>query len=77
MQVSIRLSALILSAVLVSATDNGFAQTNFYEGKTIRMIVGFTAGGGYDAYTRTISRHMGKHIPIRHCWSKTCRAPAA
>ena len=63
MQVSIRLSALILSAVLVSATDNGFAQTNFYEGKTIRMIVGFTAGGGYDAYTRTISRHMGKHIP--------------
>lgn len=40
-----------------------FAQANFYEGKTIRMIVGFTAGGGYDAYTRTISRHMGKHIP--------------
>ena len=39
------------------------AQSNFYEGKTIRIIVGFTAGGGYDAYTRTIARHMGKHIP--------------
>jgi tripartite-type tricarboxylate transporter receptor subunit TctC len=39
------------------------AQTNFYEGKTIRLVVGFTAGGGYDAYTRTIGRHMGKHIP--------------
>ena len=39
------------------------AQANFYDGKTIRMIVGFTAGGGYDAYTRTIGRHMGKHIP--------------
>jgi tripartite-type tricarboxylate transporter receptor subunit TctC len=39
------------------------AQANFYEGKTIRLIVGFTAGGGYDAYTRTIGRHMGKHIP--------------
>ena len=39
------------------------AQSNFYEGKTIRLIVGFTAGGGYDAYTRTIGRHMGKHIP--------------
>jgi Uncharacterized protein conserved in bacteria len=38
------------------------AQGNFYEGKTIRLIVGFTAGGGYDAYTRTIGRHMGKHI---------------
>jgi tripartite-type tricarboxylate transporter receptor subunit TctC len=45
-----------------SATST-FAQTNFYEGKAIRMIVGFTAGGGYDAYTRTIARHMGKHIP--------------
>jgi tripartite-type tricarboxylate transporter receptor subunit TctC len=39
------------------------AQSNFYEGKTIRIIVGFTAGGGYDAYTRTLSRHMGKYIP--------------
>ena len=38
------------------------AQSNFFEGKTIRLIVGFTAGGGYDAYTRTIGRHMGKHI---------------
>ncbi len=52
MQISIRLSALILSAVLVSAIDNGFAQTNFYEGKTVRMIVGFTAGGGYDTLER-------------------------
>jgi len=36
---------------------------SFYEGKTIRMIVGYTAGGGFDAYARVISRHMGKHIP--------------
>jgi tripartite-type tricarboxylate transporter receptor subunit TctC len=39
------------------------AQANFYEGKSVRFIVGFTAGGGYDAYTRAIARHMGKHIP--------------
>ena len=25
--------------------------------------MGFSAGGGYDAYTRTIARHMGKHVP--------------
>jgi tripartite-type tricarboxylate transporter receptor subunit TctC len=36
---------------------------NFYEGKTIRFIVGAPAGGGYDAYTRAIARHLGKHIP--------------
>ena len=38
-------------------------KATFTSGKTIRFIVGFTAGGGYDAYTRTIARHMGKHIP--------------
>lgn len=35
----------------------------FYKGKTIRIIVGFAAGGGFDTYSRAISRHMGKHIP--------------
>lgn len=39
------------------------AQTNFYEGKTVRIIVGLAPGGGYDVYARTIARHMGKHIP--------------
>lgn len=35
----------------------------YYQGKTIQMIVGYSAGGGFDAYARTIARHMGKHIP--------------
>ena len=36
---------------------------DFYKGKTIRFIVGFTAGGGFDVYARTIARHINKHIP--------------
>jgi tripartite-type tricarboxylate transporter receptor subunit TctC len=40
-----------------------FAQTTFYESKTIRIIVGFSAGGGYDSLARILSRHMGKYIP--------------
>jgi tripartite-type tricarboxylate transporter receptor subunit TctC len=59
---TISMSVLLLS-FLVFKNDPTFAQGNFYQGKTIRMIVGFSAGGGYDAYTRTIGRHMGKHIP--------------
>ncbi|MBI2179194.1 MAG: hypothetical protein HYU31_00015 [Deltaproteobacteria bacterium] len=39
------------------------AQVNFYEGKTIRIIVGFSPGGGYDALARMLSRHMPKYIP--------------
>ncbi len=36
---------------------------DFYKGKTIRVIVGGTAGGGFDVYTRAMTRYMGKHIP--------------
>jgi tripartite-type tricarboxylate transporter receptor subunit TctC len=39
------------------------AQEAFFKGKTIRLIVGFSAGGGFDAYSRVLGRHMGKHIP--------------
>ena len=39
------------------------AQDSFYKGKTVRIIVGVSAGGGYDTFSRTIARHMGKHIP--------------
>jgi len=38
------------------------AQEPFYKGKTVRIIVGFSAGGGYDTYSRLIARHMGRHI---------------
>lgn len=36
---------------------------DFYKDKTLRFIVGQAAGGGYDTYTRTIARYMGKYIP--------------
>ena len=39
------------------------AVADFYRGKTVKIIVGFSAGGGYDAYSRLIGRHIHKHIP--------------
>ena len=39
------------------------AEENFFQGKTITIIVGFEAGGGYDAYARLVADHLGKHIP--------------
>lgn len=50
---------IVLGGLLAAAK----AQEPFYKGKTIRLIVGLSAGGGYDVYSRAISRHMGKHIP--------------
>jgi tripartite-type tricarboxylate transporter receptor subunit TctC len=39
------------------------AEEEFYRGKTIHSIVGTGAGGGFDAYSRTLARHMSKYIP--------------
>jgi tripartite-type tricarboxylate transporter receptor subunit TctC len=36
---------------------------DFYTGKTVRFIVGFAAGGGFDAYTRAIAKYIGRYIP--------------
>ncbi len=52
----------IIAILLVSGSPVS-AQDSFYKGKTVRIIVGAAAGGGYDTYSRTIARHMGKHIP--------------
>jgi tripartite-type tricarboxylate transporter receptor subunit TctC len=35
----------------------------FFKGKTINLVVGYTAGGGYDQYARLLARHLGRHIP--------------
>lgn len=39
------------------------AADEFFNGKTGRIVVGFTAGGSFDAYARTLARHLGNHIP--------------
>jgi len=36
---------------------------DFYKDKTLRIVVGYSAGGSFDLYSRMIGRHMGKHLP--------------
>ena len=40
-----------------------FAQANFYQGKTIRIVVGSSTGGGYDLWARVLARYYGKYLP--------------
>ena len=61
MRKSFSLLATALMSSLVLAT--GATADDFYKGKTIRIVVGFSAGGGFDTYARAIARHMAKHIP--------------
>ena len=49
--------------VIFTLATSAIAQESFYQGKTVRVIVGGSAGGGYDTYTRLIARHLGKHVP--------------
>jgi tripartite-type tricarboxylate transporter receptor subunit TctC len=39
------------------------AVADFYRGRTVTLIVGYSAGGGYDTYSRILARHLGRHIP--------------
>lgn len=56
------LFAAVFGSTIIAAAQAKEAAT-FYKGKTINIICGFAAGGGYDAYARLISRHIGRHIP--------------
>lgn len=57
-------AAALLAAVQLLGAGAAAAQpAPFYQGKTIRIIVGFTSGGLYDQYARILSRHMPKYLP--------------
>src|SRR5947209_6985718 len=59
--------AALLAACVVATVTNARAQSapDFYRGRTVQVVVGFSPGGGYDLYARTLARHLGKHIPGR------------
>jgi tripartite-type tricarboxylate transporter receptor subunit TctC len=56
---------LVASATLAILGAGAAAQSpaEFYKGKTVDMMIGYSVGGGYDVYARLISRHLGHHIP--------------
>src|SRR4029453_2222486 len=39
------------------------AQNDYFAGKTVRMVIGLGAGGGYDLWARMVARHIGRHLP--------------
>lgn len=54
--------ALITAAAAIS-TANADSVADFYKGKTVTVLVGFGAGGGYDTTTRLFAPYFSKHIP--------------
>src|SRR5258705_13679765 len=56
------IAALMVAALSMQA-PSAQAQDHFYSGKTVSLVVGYSAGGGYDIYARMLARHYGRHIP--------------
>ena len=54
---------LLISLSVFVAVSTPASAEEFFKGKTIRIIVGYSPGGGYDTYARAAARHMGKYIP--------------
>ena len=57
----IALAAFGISAAQPAAAADAVA--DFYKGKQMHMIIGYSAGGGYDIYARLLSKYMPKHLP--------------
>ena len=51
------------AGILLGGPADAQDVAGFYSGKTVRVVVGFSAGGGYDQYARLLARHIGRHIP--------------
>lgn len=57
------MAMFIVFALAPAMVESTVAAEEFYKGKTIRFVVGFSPGGGFDTYARAIGRHISKHIP--------------
>jgi tripartite-type tricarboxylate transporter receptor subunit TctC len=55
--------AAALAATLATQSARSAGVEDFYKGKTISLLIGYSVGGGYDAYARLLARHFGKHLP--------------
>ena len=52
-----------LSIGLMPLTVHAQSPEDYFRGKTVSMVIGYSVGGGYDIYARMLARYMGKHIP--------------
>src|SRR5712671_8198588 len=56
-------TAVLLAAATWPVSTRAQTVEEFYRGKSVTMLVGSGAGGGYDTYARIFARHMSRHIP--------------
>lgn len=56
--------ALAVGALAAATLLPAAAQSQeLFSGKTVRVVIGYAAGGGYDRYGRQVARHIGQYLP--------------
>jgi tripartite-type tricarboxylate transporter receptor subunit TctC len=55
--------AAILMLLAVAPQSNADPIEDFYRGKSLRMLIGYGPGGGYDLYGRLVAEFLPRHIP--------------
>lgn len=56
-------AATAATALAMASGASAQSPADFYKGKTVNLIVGFGAGGGYDLITRIVAKHMPDKMP--------------
>ena len=62
---SAAIAAVAIACATLAQPSGAHAQSvaEFYKGKNVELLIGYSGGGGYDVYARLLARHMGRHIP--------------
>ena len=58
-----RCAAALLAVLALAAPVRADPVADFYQGRTITLVVGYGPSGGYDLVARMLARHLGRHIP--------------
>jgi tripartite-type tricarboxylate transporter receptor subunit TctC len=58
-----RILASLLAAAAMLTPAHAATPADFYKGRTVFVMIGYSPGGGYDLYARLLAQHLGKHIP--------------
>jgi tripartite-type tricarboxylate transporter receptor subunit TctC len=58
-----RLSFVLVASLICGAGARADPIADFYRGKTIRMLIGYGPGGGYDLYARLVTEFLPRHLP--------------
>ena len=55
--------AILVAQLAFAANATAETVADFYRGKTVRVVIGYGAGGNYDLYGRLATEFLGRHIP--------------